>query len=66
MGGFNVEVLIIVFAIIGAVLVLGLVVFELFEGVWSLDMLDGDDEEWIAPLAMLSLLIFLAALSYFG
>ena len=60
------EVLIIVFAIIGAVLVLGLVVFELFEGVWSLDMLDGDDEEWIAPLAMLSLLIFLAALSYFG
>ena len=60
------EVLIIVFAIIGAGLVLGLVVFELFEGVWSLDMLDGDDEEWIAPLAMLSLLIFLAALSYFG
>ena len=40
--------------------------FELLEGLWSLSAFDGDDEEWIAPLAVLSLFAFVAGLSYCG
>jgi len=61
-----VDVFVIILAVIGGVLVLGLVAWELFEGIWSLDMFNGDDEEWIAPLAMLSLIVWVAGLSYFG
>ena len=60
------DVFVIILAAIGGMVVLGLVAWELFEGIWSLDMLDGDDEEWIAPIAMLSLLAWIAGLSYFG
>ena len=48
------------------VLVILFVGFELLEGLWSLAAFDGDDEEWIAPLAVFALLAFMAGLSYFG
>jgi len=50
----------------GLVLVILFVGFELLEGLWSLTAFDGDDEEWIAPLAVFSLLAYVAGLSYFG
>ena len=50
----------------GLVLVILFVGFELLEGLWSLAAFDGDDEEWMAPLAVLSLLAFMVGLSYFG
>lgn len=51
---------------IGFILVIAFVGFELLEGLWSLAAFDGDDEEWMAPLAVLSLLAFMVGLSYFG
>ena len=50
----------------GLVLVILFVGFELLEGLWSLTAFDGDDEEWIAPLAVISLFLYMAGLSYFG
>jgi len=52
--------------VIGIIVVIAFVGFELLEGIWSLVAFDGDDEEWIAPLAIFSLLAFVAGLSYFG
>ncbi len=65
MGGFNVEIFYVLFGM-GLVLVILFIGFELLEGLWSLTAFDGDDEEWIAPLAVFSLLAFMAGLSYFG
>jgi hypothetical protein len=52
--------------VVGIIVVIAFVGFELLEGIWSLVAFDGDDEEWIAPLAIFSLLAFVAGLSYFG
>tara|TARA_R110001592_G_scaffold151166_1_gene377403 strand:+ start:744 stop:914 length:171 start_codon:yes stop_codon:yes gene_type:complete len=49
-----------------AIVVIGLAAFELFEGFSAMINLSGDDEEIFAPLAVLSLLVFVAGLSYFG
>ena len=59
------EMLYVLFGM-GLVLVILFVGFELLEGLWSLAAFDGDDEEWIAPLAVISLLLYMAGLSYFG
>ncbi len=55
----------VVFGII-AIIVGGVAGYELIEGVIAGIKLDGDDEEIFAPLAIFSLLAFLAGLSYFG
>ena len=55
----------VVFVII-AIIVGGVAGYELIEGVIAGIKLDGDDEEIFAPLAIFSLLAFLAGLSYFG
>lgn len=44
----------------------GLAGYELIEGIIAGIKLDGDDEEIFAPIAVLSLLVFFAGLSYFG
>tara|TARA_R110000803_G_scaffold186854_2_gene249250 strand:- start:188 stop:376 length:189 start_codon:yes stop_codon:yes gene_type:complete len=62
LGGFDVEIIFI----IGIIIIVAFVGFELLEGVWALNAFDGGDEEWMAPLAIFSLLVFLAGLSYFG
>ena len=61
LGGFNVE-----FIIIAAGIVIALAGYELIEGIFASGAFDGDDEEIFAPIALLSLLAFLAGLSYFG
>ena len=58
--------IIFVFFAIGIVLTVAFVGFELLEGLWSLNAFDGDDEEWIAPLAVFSLLAYLGAILYFS
>ena len=63
LGGFNVEY--VVFGVI-AIIVGGVAGYELIEGIVAGIKLDGDDEEIFAPLAIFSLLAFLAGLSYFG
>ena len=55
----------VVFGVI-AIIVGGVAGYELIEGVIAGIKLDGDDEEIFAPLAIFSLLAFLAGLSYFG
>ncbi len=50
----------------GGMLVLALVVYELIEGIYASGVWNGDDEEIFAPLALFSLLAFIAGLSYFG
>ena len=55
----------VVFGII-VIVVGGLAGYELIEGIVARTKLDGDDEEIFAPLAIFSLLLFLAGLSYFG
>ena len=55
----------VVFGVI-AIIVGGVAGYELIEGVVAGIKLDGDDEEIFAPLAIFSLLAFLAGLSYFG
>ena len=40
--------------------------YELLEGILAGKYLDGDDEEIIAPLGLLSLLVFMVFLSYCG
>jgi hypothetical protein len=58
--------LVYVFFAVGSVVTIAFIGFELLEGLWSLTAFDGDDEEWMAPLAVFSLLAFMAGLSYFG
>ena len=55
-----------VFFAVGFIITTVFVGFELFEGFWSLNAYDGDDSEWIAPLAVFSLLAYLGLLVYFG
>ena len=55
----------VVFGVI-AIVVGGVAGYELIEGIVAGIKLDGDDEEIFAPLAIFSLLAFLAGLSYFG
>ena len=54
------------FIFIAAGLIVALAGYELIEGIFASGAFDGDDEEIFAPLALLSLLAFLAGLSYFG
>ena len=42
----------------------GLAAYELLEGILAGIYLDGDDEEIIAPIGLLSLLVFMVFLSY--
>ena len=55
-----------VFFAVGFIITTVFVGFELFEGFWALDACNGDDSEWIAPLAVFSLLAYLGLLVYFG
>ena len=55
----------VVFGVI-AIVVGGVAGYELIEGVIAGIKLDGDDEEIFAPLAIFSLLLFMAGVSYFG
>jgi len=61
LGGFNVELI-----IIGVGIVVVFAGYELFEGIFASGAFNGDDEEIFAPIAVLSLLAFVAGLSYFG
>jgi len=63
LGGFNVEFIIILFAVSAILILAG---YELFEGIFASGAFNGDDEEIFSPLAILSLLAFVAGLSYFG
>ena len=54
------------FIFIAAGAVVALAGYELIEGIFASGAFDGDDEEIFAPLALFSLLMFLAGLSYFG
>lgn len=55
------EVIIAVIIIVG-----GLAGVELIEGIFASGVFDGDDEEIFSPIAVFSLLAFLAGISYFG
>ena len=55
------EIIVAIIIIVG-----GLAGIELIEGIMAGIFLDGDDEEIFAPIAIFSLLAFLAGLSYFG
>ena len=61
LGGFNVELF-----IIGVGLVVALAGYELLEGIFASGTFNGDDEEIFSPIAIFSLLMFVAGLSYFG
>jgi hypothetical protein len=39
---------------------------ELIDGLVSVFTIDGDDEEWLAPLGMIMFIGFIIVLSYFG
>lgn len=54
------------FVIIAAGLVVALAGYELLEGIFASGTFNGDDEEIFSPLAIFSLLMFVAGLSYFG
>ena len=54
------------FIIIGVCIVVVFTGYELFEGIFASGAFNGDDEEIFSPLAILSLLAFVAGLSYFG
>ena len=54
------------FVFIAAGVIIALAGYELIEGIFASGAFDGDDEEIFAPIALLSLLAFLAGLSYFG
>lgn len=57
------EFIIILFAVSAILILAG---YELFEGIFASGVFNGDDEEIFSPLAILSLLAFVAGLSYFG
>ena len=61
LGGFNVELF-----IIGVGIVVALAGYELLEGIFASGTFNGDDEEIFSPMAIFSLLMFVASLSYFG
>jgi hypothetical protein len=61
LGGFNVELI-----IIAAGLIVALAGYELLEGIFASGTFNGDDEEIFSPMAIFSLLMFVAGLSYFG
>ena len=48
------------------IVLVGLFALELIDGTVSLFSVDGTDEEWLAPLAMIMFIIFILGLSYFG
>jgi len=52
--------------IIGMCIVVVFTGYELFEGIFASGAFNGDDEEIFAPIAVFSLLAFVAGLSYFG
>lgn len=54
----------IIFALI--VVLLGLFGIELIDGVMSTFTVNGSDEEWLAPMAMIMLIGFIILLLYFG
>ena len=54
------------FLIIGVGIIIALAGYELFEGIFASGVFHGDDEEIFSPIAIFSLLAFLAGLSYFG
>lgn len=59
------ELIYVIFGV-GFVVTTAFIGFELLEGLSSIEAWDGTDEEWMAPLAVFSLLAFMAGLSYFG
>ena len=61
LGGFNVEII-----IIGVGIIVALAGYELLEGIFASGTFNGDDEEIFSPMAIFSLLLFIAGLSYFG
>jgi hypothetical protein len=48
------------------IVLLGVFTLELIDGMVSLFKVDGADEEWLAPMAMISLILFVLALVYLG
>ena len=52
--------------IIAAGLIVALAGYELLEGIFASGTFNGDDEEIFSPMAIFSLLMFVAGLSYFG
>ena len=48
------------------IVLLGVFGLEVIDGLVSLFSVDGDDEEWLAPLAMISLIVFVLVLVYLG
>lgn len=52
--------------IIAAGLIVVLAGYELLEGIFASGTFNGDDEEIFSPIAIFSLLMFIAGLSYFG
>ena len=52
--------------IIGVGIVIALAGYELLEGIFASGVFHGDDEEIFSPIAIFSLLMFVAGLSYFG
>ena len=51
--------------IVGGIIV-ALAGYELLEGIFASGVFNGDDEEIFSPIAIFSLLAFIAGLSYFG
>ena len=48
------------------IVLLGVFGLEMIDGMVSLFTVDGDDEEWLAPMAMISLIVFILVLMYLG
>ena len=52
------------------IIALGIIIavtgYELLEGIFASGVFHGDDEEIFSPIAIFSLLMFVAGLSYFG
>lgn len=48
------------------IVLVGIFSLELIDGVVSLFKHNGDDEEWLAPLAMIMLVAFVLSLLYLG
>ena len=61
LGGFNVEII-----INGVGIIVALAGYELLEVIFASGTFNGDDEEIFSPMAIFSLLLFIAGLSYFG
>ena len=52
--------------IIAAGIIIALAGYELIEGIFASGVFNSDDEEIFSPIAIFSLLAFVAGLSYFG